>query len=69
MNTDTSLINQAELLLESKAIAAEAMGWLPLAQCVYLHRGAQPGTAQDMVIHVVGVADVDMVGGNVLWIV
>ncbi len=69
MSADTSLISQAELLLENKTIAAEAMGWLPLAQGVYLHRGAQAGSVQDMVIHVVGVADVDMAGGNVLWVV
>jgi hypothetical protein len=61
--------NQADFLQELQAIKAESIGWLPLEQNVYLHRGAPIGTDQDTVIEVVGIADADMAGLNVLWLV
>ena len=61
--------NQADFLQELKVINAESIGWLPLEQNVYLHRGAPVGAAQDSVIEVVGIADADMVSLNVLWLI
>jgi hypothetical protein len=60
---------QADFLRELKAIQAESIGWLPLGQGVYLHRGAQSDTELDLVIEVVGVADSNMADLNVLWMV
>lgn len=42
------------------------MGWHPLDHRVYLHRGAQANTPADMVIEVVGIADANLAGLNVL---
>ena len=60
---------QADYLQELKAIQAESIGWLPLGQGVYLHRGASIGIEQDSVVEVVGIADAGMEGLNVLWLV
>ena len=54
---------QAELQ-ELTAIEAESIGWLPLGEGVYLHVGDPQGA----VITVIGVPEVGMVGGNVLWV-
>ncbi len=62
--------HNADYLRELKAIEAESMGWLPLNSHTYLHRGAQPDTAQDAVIEVVGImADASLADANVLWLV
>jgi hypothetical protein len=62
--------NQAAFLHELKALQTEALGWLPLAQGAYLHRGAPADSPQDFaVVEVVGLADVSMAGLNVLWLV
>ncbi|QJC55198.1 hypothetical protein HC248_00476 [Polaromonas vacuolata] len=61
--------SQDDYLHELQAIKAESIGWLPLGQNVYLHRGAPIGAALDSVIEVVGIADADMAGLNVLWLV
>jgi hypothetical protein len=49
---------------ELAQIQAESIGWIPLDEVAYLHIGAD-----DAVIQVVGIAKVEMAGGNVLWIV
>jgi hypothetical protein len=61
--------HEADFWHELQAIKAESIGWHPLEQGVYLHRGAQVGTEQDSVIEVVGIADASMAGLNVLWLV
>ena len=61
--------DNTDFLRELKAIQAESIGWLPLGQQAYLHRGAQVGTEPDLVIEVVGVADAGMAGLNVLWLI
>jgi hypothetical protein len=49
---------------ELQALAAEAMGWQPLGQGAYLHHG--DANAEENVITVVGVPDMQMAGLNVL---
>ncbi len=48
---------------ELAQIHAESIGWIPLEEGAYLHVGFD-----DAVIQVVGIAKVEMVGGNVLWL-
>ena len=52
---------------ELQALAAEAMGWQPLAQGAYLHHGDTD--EKENVIHVVGIPDAQMAGMNVLLLV
>ena len=59
----------ADFLEEIKAIQAESLGWIPLAQGVYLHRAAQTDAEQVAVIQVVGQADASMANSHVLWLV
>lgn len=54
----------AEALAELQALAAEAMGWQPLDEGVYLHHGDP--TNEENVIEVVGLPDIALVGCNVL---
>jgi hypothetical protein len=54
----------AEALAELQALAAEAMGWQPLGEGVYLHHGDPSGEVN--VIEVVGLPDIALVGCNVL---
>ena len=62
--------NSADYLRELKAIEAESIGWLHLENNAYLHLGAQPGTAQNAVIEVVGImTDASLANANVLWLV
>jgi hypothetical protein len=56
------LLDCDELAEEFAAIAAESIGWQPLARGAYLHVGSR----DDNVITIVGVADVSMDGMNVL---
>ncbi|MDD2882212.1 MAG: hypothetical protein PHQ58_17440 [Rhodoferax sp.] len=65
-NTDLVLLD-VTALAELQALAADAMGWIPLGPDVYLHHGDAEGE-QD-VIQVVGVPDVGMAGLNVLLLV
>jgi hypothetical protein len=48
---------------ELAQIQAESIGWIPLDEGAYLHVGSD-----DAVIQVVGIAKVEMAGGNVLWL-
>ena len=57
----------ATALAELQALAAEAMGWQPLAQGAYLHHG--DADEKENVIHVVGIPDAQMAGMNVLLLV
>ena len=59
----------ADFLEEFKAIQAESLGWIPLAQDVYLHCAAQTNAGQVAVIQVVGQADASMADSHVLWLV
>ena len=62
--------NGVDFVRELKTLQAESMGWIPLEKGAYLHRGAQPGTAQDSVVEIVGVmVDASLVDCNVLWLV
>jgi len=61
--TDLSPLD-ASSLAELKALAAEAMGWQPLGEGVYLHHGDRSG--EENVIEVVGLPDIALVGCNVL---
>ena len=54
----------ATSLVELQALAAEAMGWQPLGEGVYLHHGDPSG--EESVIEVVGLPDIALVGCNVL---
>jgi hypothetical protein len=47
-----------------QALASEAVGWQPLGQGAYLHRG--DADEDGGVIHLVGVPDAGMAGMNVL---
>lgn len=58
------LLDEAELLIEQKAVEAESIGWLPLGEGAYLHHGAPD--EEEQVIYVVGVPDAGMAGLNVL---
>ena len=48
---------------ELAQIKAESIGWIPLDEGAYLHKGSD-----DSVIQVVGIAKADMAGSNVLWL-
>lgn len=64
MDEPAPLITQEELAADLAALAAEAVGWLPLGEGAYLHLGELD--AQELVITVTGVPDVGMAGMNVL---
>lgn len=49
-----------------QALAAEAMGWQPLGEGLYLHHGAKGNPQDDQVLHVVGLPDIVLTGLNVL---
>ena len=76
-NSDNSVDNvnivnvsyPVDFLEEFKAIQAESLGWIPLAQGVYLHCAAQTDAEQVAVIQVVGQADASMADSHVLWLV
>ena len=76
-NSDNNVINvnianvfdPADFLEELKAIQAESLGWIPLAQGVYLHCGAQTEAGQVAVVQVVGQSDASMANSHVLWLV
>lgn len=53
-------ITEADLQAELAAIDAESIGWLPLGEGAYLH----VGDINAMVVHVVGVPDSAMAGGE-----
>ena len=55
---------QADFLRELAEIEAESMGWIPLDDGVYLHLGSD-----EEVVEIVGLADAEMAGANVLWVV
>jgi hypothetical protein len=50
---------------ELAQIQAESIGWIPLSEGAYLHVGSDAP-----VIQVVGIAkaEIEMAGGNVLWL-
>jgi hypothetical protein len=48
---------------ELAQIQAESIGWIPLDEGAYLHVGSD-----ELVIQVVGVAQGEMAGGDVLWL-
>jgi hypothetical protein len=48
---------------ELAQIQAESIGWIPLDEGAYMHVGSD-----EPVIQVVGIAKVEMAGGNVLWL-
>lgn len=62
----TALNLAADFSRELKEIQAESIGWQPLYQGSYLHRGAPASTPTDLFIEVVGIADANMAGLNVL---
>ena len=60
------MIAPDDLQAELAAIEAESIGWIPLGDRAYLHVGKPD--EEDVVITVVGVADVSMAGMNVLLV-
>jgi hypothetical protein len=60
---------EQSLALESEAIWAEAMGWLPLDAGAYFHQGLKPESEEAVVIEVVGIPSFEMAGMNVLLLV
>jgi len=64
MNNPAPLITDEELAADLAALAAEAMGWLPLDDGAYLH----VGDPEALVIEVVGVPDAGMAGMNMLLV-
>ena len=60
------MIAPDDLQAELDAIEAESIGWIPLGDRAYLHVGKPD--EEDVVITVVGVADVSMAGMNVLLV-
>ena len=54
---------EADFQRELAEIEAESMGWIPLEEGAYLHVGSEDG-----VVDIVGLADAEMAGANVLWI-
>ena len=48
---------------ELAQIQAESIGWIPLNEGTYLHVGSD-----ETVIQVVGIANQEMAGSNVLWL-
>lgn len=55
---------EADFLRELAEIEAESMGWQPLEQGVYLHKGSD-----DTEVVITGQATPAMAGMNVLWVV
>jgi hypothetical protein len=49
--------------IELAQIQAESIGWIPLEVGAYLHVGSDTP-----VIQVVGIANAEMAGSNVLWL-
>lgn len=65
--TDLLANDVLDLGLEAVAqaqVAAESIGWQPLADDAYLHAGAPDD--EEPVIEIVGVADAALAGGNYL---
>lgn len=60
------MINPDDLKAELAAIEAESIGWLPLGDGAYLHVGKPD--EDNVVVIVVGVADVAMAGMNVVLV-
>ena len=54
---------EEEFHSELAQIQAESIGWIPLDECAYLHKGSD-----DSVIQVVGIAKPEMASSNVLWL-
>ena len=55
---------EEEFWAELAQIQAETIGWIPLDEGAYLHKGSD-----DSVIQVVGIAKAEMAGSNVLWLI
>ena len=60
------MIDPDNLKAELAAIEAESIGWLPLGDGAYLHVGKPD--EDNVVVIVVGVADVAMAGMNVVLV-
>ena len=58
------LISPEELQAELKALRGEAMGWQPLDHRAYVHQGNTDDP--NGVICIVGIADIELAGSNVL---
>ena len=55
-----------EVAAEAPVLAAEAMGWRPLADGAYFHPAPQSTPASEAVVHVVGLPDLHLTAENVL---
>jgi len=55
---------EADFLRELAEIEAEGMGWQPLEQGVYFHKGSD-----DAEVVITGQATAEMAGMNVVWVV
>jgi hypothetical protein len=54
---------EEDFLAELAQIQAESISWIPLDEGAYLHVGSDA-----LVIQVVGIANQEMAGSNVLWL-
>jgi hypothetical protein len=52
-----------DFLTELAQIQAESIGWIPLEEGAYLHKGSD-----DSVIQVVGLPTPEMSDSNILWL-
>jgi hypothetical protein len=53
---------EADFQTELAQIKAESIGWIPLEEAAYLHKGSD-----DSVIQVVGLPTPEMSDSNILW--
>ena len=60
---DDPMTIEEDFWAELAQIQGESIGWSTLDEGAYLHLGSD-----DAVIQVVGIAKVEMAGGNVLWL-
>jgi len=60
---DDKMTIEEDFWAELAQIQAESIGWIPLEEGAYLHVGSD-----EVVIQVVGIANAEMVGSNVLWL-
>jgi hypothetical protein len=64
--TKQDLITPQEMAQDLHTLAVQSMGWLPIAQKVYLHMGGEK--TDEVVITVVGTAEDVRPGATVMWV-
>lgn len=54
---------EEDFLAELIQIKTESIGWIPLGETAYFHKGSDGS-----VIHFVGLAKPEMINSNVIWL-